>query len=129
MDDDRNRAAREVFEDHLRQGKHGSVEEDFARNYSEDVVLLTGRGVYRGRKGLQRLAQMLAEELPGADFEYRTKLVEGEMAFLEWKAHSKDARVDDGADSFCIRDGRIVSQTIHYTVEPLSEQRKAGGQQ
>lgn len=26
--------------------------------------------------------------------------------------------VDDGADSFVVRDGRIVAQTIHYTVVP-----------
>jgi hypothetical protein len=31
--DIRSRSAQEVFEDHLRQGRHGSVEEDFERNY------------------------------------------------------------------------------------------------
>lgn len=59
MDDFRDRSAREVFEDHLRQGKHGSVREVFARSYAEDVVLLTGRGAYRGHDGLRHLAQVL----------------------------------------------------------------------
>jgi hypothetical protein len=40
------------------------------------------------------------------------------VAFLEWTATCATARVRDGADSFWIRGGRIVAQTIHYTVEP-----------
>jgi hypothetical protein len=117
MDRLQKRSAQEVFDDHLREGKSGSVEEDFARNYAEDVVLLTGRGVYRGRDGLLHLAELLRKELPGARFEYRTRVVEGDVAFLEWTARADSAEVEDGADSFVIRDGRIVAQTIHYTVK------------
>ncbi len=116
-----SRSAREVFEDHLRDGKEGSVEEDLARNYAQDVVLLTGRGVYRGHDGLRELNRLLQEELPGATYEYRTKLVEGEVAFLEWEARSEHARVEDGVDSYVVRDGRIIAQTVHYTVEPPTE--------
>jgi hypothetical protein len=68
-------------------------------------------------RGVRRLAQILQEQLPEAGFEYRTRLVEGEVAFLEWSARSDRAKVEDGADSFLIRDGRIVVQTIHYTLE------------
>lgn len=42
------------------------------------------------------------------------------MAFLEWSAMSPHAKVTDGADSYLIRNGRIIVQTIHYTVTPLS---------
>jgi len=45
-------------------------------------------------------------------------LVEGELGFLEWSARGSGAEVEDGADSYLIRDGRIVAQTIHYTVIP-----------
>ena len=45
----------------------------------------------------------------------------GEVGYLEWTADGPTARVRDGADSFVIRDGRIVAQTIHYTVEPLAD--------
>ena len=41
-------------------------------------------------------------------------------AFLEWTASGPTARVRDGADSFVIRDGQIVVETIHYTVEPIT---------
>lgn len=111
------RPAQEVFEDHLRESQFGTVEADLARNYALDVVLLTERGVYRGHNGLRELARLLRGELPDARFEYRTRLVDGGLAFLEWTATSDTAVVRDGADSYLIRDGCIVAQTIHYTVE------------
>lgn len=112
-----SRSAAEVLDDHLRESQVGTVDEDLTRNYSEDLIVLTGRGVYHGHDGLRELARQLREELPDATFEYRTKLVEGELGFLEWTACGADAEVKDGADSYLIRDGRIVAQTIHYTVE------------
>lgn len=70
--------------------------------------------------GLRELAEFLRRELPESSFEYSTVLVEGEIAFLEWKGRSASAEVDDGADSYLIRDGKIIAQTIHYTFKPVS---------
>ncbi len=114
----RGRTVREVFEDHLRCRRRHAVEEDIARNYAEDVVLLTAQGALRGHDGVRHAASLLLEQLPGATYDYRTRLVEGEVAFLEWAARAEGARVEDGADSFLIRGGRILVQTIHYTVNP-----------
>jgi hypothetical protein len=116
MDRRGGRSAQDVFADHLREGKEGSVEVDLVRNYAEDVVILSGRGVHHGHDGIRELAQVLREELPDVTFEYQTTLVEGELAFLEWTGRSGQAVVEDGADSFLIRDGLIIGQTIHYTV-------------
>jgi hypothetical protein len=113
-----SRAAREVLEDHLRCRSRHAVEADIARNYAADVVLLTGQGVFRGHDGVRRSAALLHARLPWAAYEYRTVLLEGEVAFLEWAARSAAAVVEDGADSFVIRGGRIIIQTIHYTVIP-----------
>jgi ketosteroid isomerase-like protein len=116
------RSAKEVLDDHLRESQEGSVEADLARNYAEDVVVLSGHGVHRGHDGLWQLAEMLREELPDSTFEYRTYLVEGAVGFLEWSGRSGNAYVDDGADSYVIRDGKIVAQTIHYTVKRIAPQ-------
>ncbi len=101
------RSTQEVFADHLREGKEGSVEDDLVRNYAEDVVVLSSRGIHHGHDGIRELAQLLREELPDGTFEYQTTLVDGELAFLEWAGNSERAVVEDGADSFMIRDGRI----------------------
>ncbi len=111
------RTTRQVFEDHLRIGTEGSVEEDIERNYASTVVILSGDGVRHGHAGLREQAAKLQGELPNCTFHYGTQLVEGEVAFLEWTAEADGARVRDGADSYLIRDGQIIAQTIHYTVE------------
>lgn len=50
-------------------------------------------------------------------FEYNHTLVKGDYAFLEWTAKGEGRKVTDGADGFVIKDGKIVMQTIHYTVK------------
>ena len=117
---DQNRTAQEVLEDHLHQSKHGTIDEDLTRNFAEDAVFLSSHGVFRGHDGLRELNSKLQEELPEATYEYGTKLAEGELAFLEWTARSENAVVEDGADSYVIRNGRIVAQTIHYTIKKPS---------
>ena len=118
------RSPREVFEDHLQLGQHGTVEEDLIRNYSPAVVMLTGKGVRHGHDGVRELAELLRRELPDASFPYTAQVVSGEVALLEWTAQaSTGARVDDGADSFVIRNGRIEAQTIHYTVRASDAER------
>ncbi len=117
MGDLRCRSAAEVFDDHLRLAAEHRFEEDIERNTSPDIVVLERRGIFRGRTGARELADLLEQELPKAPYVYTNRLVEGRVAFLEWTAKAKHARVRDGADSFVIENGWIVAQTIHYTVE------------
>ena len=99
------------------------IEEDLLRNYAEEVPLLTGKDRFHGHEGLRRLNAMLFRELPGAQFEYRTLLVEGEVGFLEWSARTEDARIADGADSYVARGGQIVAQILHYRITDLQSER------
>lgn len=113
------RSTREVLDDHLALAAKHDLETDLARNFAEDVVLLTGYGVFRGLDGVREKAGLLAEQLPGGRWSYDTVMAEGEVGFLEWSAEGENgARIEDGADSFLIRDGRIRAMTIHYTVVP-----------
>ena len=110
------REPKEVFEDHLKRAMAGDMEGDIEHNYADDVILLTGVGLLRGRDGVRESRDILAEDLPGGNFEYLTQLCSGDYAFLEWRGEADEVRIEDGADSFVIRDGRIVMQSIHYTV-------------
>jgi hypothetical protein len=125
MEDLSTRTAQEVLDDHLKLDEHFGaeedwrriVEEDIRRNGSEDIVILINRGTFRGHDGVRELARMLGEELPEhRSFEYTYRAVEGRMAFLEWAYEDASVRVRDGADSYLIEDGKILAQTIHYTV-------------
>ena len=126
MDDLSARTAQQVLDDHLNLaenwGGEGGFERmfevDLERNYSKDIVVLINRGTFRGHEGVRELARMLGEELPEhRAFEYTYIAVEGRMAFLEWAYEDDSVRVKDGADSYLIEGGKIVAQTIHYTVE------------
>jgi hypothetical protein len=107
-----------VFYDHLEKRKKGLIEEDIAQNYARDVVQLTCTGILRGHDGVREGGRILNDCLPEAEFEYYNTLVDGEMAFLEWRAVSEHHEVREGADSFLIRNGEIIAQTIHYKVQP-----------
>lgn len=112
-----NRSPQDVFHDHLQQRRHHAQKDELLRNYAEDVVVLTKFGVFRGHEGIHQLAERLRKEMPTADFHFKTAMVEGEIGLLEWTAQSPGSRVEDGVDSFVIRNGRIVAQTTHYTVK------------
>lgn len=114
------RTAQEVFADHLERRRTKDLESDLARNYASGVVLLTAFGVFRGLDGVRTSAGILRDAVPDAQYDYRVRLVEGDVAFLEWAAWSETARIEDGVDSFLIRDGRIQVQTIHFRVVPAS---------
>src|SRR3712207_1776543 len=70
------RSAAEVFDDHLRLRQEADLENDLARNYAEDVVLLTGFGVFRGHDGVRAAAARLRRQVPGSSYAYRVRLVE-----------------------------------------------------
>ena len=129
MDDFSRRTAREVLDQHLNIANTGKavrkedleelLQEDLRRNVSEDIVVLINRGVFRGYEGVRQLAEMLMEELPEhRAFEYTHVAAEGRMGLLEWTYEDSTVRVRDGVDSYLIEDGKIVAQTIHYTLEP-----------
>jgi hypothetical protein len=126
MKDLGSRPAQEVLDDHLNLAENwgGAVgferglDEDLRRNTSEDIAVLINRGTFHGHEGVRQLARMLGDELPEHhSFEYTYRAVEGRMAFLEWAYEDDKVRVGDGADSYLIENGKIVAQTIHYTVE------------
>ena len=114
---DASRSAEQVFLDHLERAQQGDVEGDLRHNFSPRCVLLTTYGTFRGHDGVREAAALLERQIGPARYEYVTRVCEGEIAFLEWSADTPRASIADGADSFVIRNGKIVAMTIHYTVQ------------
>jgi hypothetical protein len=95
-----SRSSQEVFDDHLDLALSGNVETDLQRNFSPDCVLITSEGVFHGYDGIREAARLLAQHLPEPTYRYRTRVVQGELAFLEWSGEHGDVVIHDGADSF-----------------------------
>jgi hypothetical protein len=111
------RSTRDVLQDHLARRQRGDLEGDLRNNYDENVVCLSLTGVRRGLQGVRDQAAELAEALPDATFTYRELIVADEFGMEVWDGESADAVVREGTDSFVVRDGRIVAQTVHYHVD------------
>jgi hypothetical protein len=118
------RTTEDVFEDHLRLRQEGNLESDLHRNYADYVVLICSFGSIRGHHAIRESAHRLGLQLPGAEFKFTTKQVVDEYAFLEWEAASDNYSVKYGVDSFVICNGKIVMQTIRYTL--MSDNQIAG---
>ena len=111
------RSTAEVFDDHLARADRDDIDGDIAANFAPDCVLLTTYGRFDGHEGVRAAADLLAKQVPEAKYSYTQRSVPGEIAFLEGTAVGRGVRVNDGADSFLIRDGRVQVMTIHYTME------------
>jgi|SRR5579884_1660173 len=112
------RSPGEVLESHLKLREEKNLEKDLEENYDPDIVLLTMDGVFKNFKGVRESAKLLRAAVPQGVYHYKQKYVEGDMAFLVWTADSKKDHICDGADSYLIKNGKIVFQTIYYSVKP-----------
>lgn len=109
------RTTTQVLHDHLMRRLSGDVAGDIEANYDPGVVMLTGSGIYHGHEGVADCADELARLVGKGTFRYDETLVCEQFGYLEWSAEGDAAHVVDGADSFVVRDGRIIMQTVHYT--------------
>ena len=116
-----------MVKDHLALRKIGDLETDLARNFAADCLLLSNHGVFRGRDGMREAAGMLNHQLGKATFDYHEVLTSDAIGFLQWSASGSRGSVHHGANSYVVRDGRIVAMTAHYRVESRREVRDLEG--
>ena len=55
---------------------------------------------------------------PGASFEMKKQIVEGETAYIVWSAETADNVYELATDTFVVRDGKIVTQTFAGKIVP-----------
>ncbi|MDQ2631391.1 MAG: nuclear transport factor 2 family protein [Actinomycetota bacterium] len=111
------RGIEEVLKDHLRLRERGELEQDIRRNYAPDVVLLTPTGSFHGHQGVRDSAQLLYKAIQDPEcYQYDSIVCDDRVALLEWSARTEEMSITGGVDSFLIEDGKILVQTIRYTV-------------
>lgn len=90
-------------------------------DYTNGSVLITSEGkVLRGPEQMKPLFQALFAEFakPGASFSMNQRVIEGEIAYISWSAETADNVYELGTDTFCVRNGKITSQTFAAKVKP-----------
>ena len=109
------RTPQEVFQHHAETLIAGDLE-GIVSDYADDAVLITPDGVRQGKDGVREGFVKLLGELPQAEWQVPTQIFHDDLLFIEWSATSKDARVEDGVDTFLFRDGLIRAQTVRYSL-------------
>ena len=90
-------------------------------DYTDDAVVITHGEVHRGRDEISDWFEtQLFTEFEQADvtFTLTEKTVEGEYAYITWEADTPDNDYEFATDTFVIRDGKIVAQTLGVKTTP-----------
>jgi uncharacterized protein (TIGR02246 family) len=95
----------EILEHHMAALAAGDVDAIMS-DYADDAVLISGTNTLRGREAITQMFKGVAANPPKLHEDVRT--VEGDVAYIAW--HSD--HIAFGTDTFVVRDGRIVYQTV-----------------
>jgi ketosteroid isomerase-like protein len=89
-------------------------------DYAPDAVMIVPTGTLRGVHEIEPLFQNLFAEFakPGATFDLRQQVIEGDVAYIWWVAETPDNTYELGTDTFIVRHGKIEAQTFAFKAEP-----------
>ena len=99
---------------HWQAFKAGDVEAIMA-DYSEDAMLITPDSTLKGRAQIRSLfSQIFANMFPpgSTSITLGKQVIEGEIAYILWSGSSAHCNAPFCADTFVMRDGKIVAQTF-----------------
>ena len=81
-------------------------------DYADEACFLSEGSEYRGRQEIRGFFEGFIAALPPraiADFNLRSLRVADDVAYITWSAGREPPL---GTDTFCVRNGKIVSQTF-----------------
>ena len=103
----------DVLGHHLQSFGSGDIDAVLS-DYAEDAVLFTQDGPLVGPDAIRPLFVTLLAEFgkPGASFNMQTQSVHGDYAYIVWTAETADNVYELATDTFVVRDGKIVAQSL-----------------
>ena len=107
-------SAEETFAQHSRALRSEQLD-DIVATFHDDAIVIANKTAYRGFDGIRQAFAQLLSEVPQAEWEV-DRIWAGDVLYMEWKARSARAHIDDGIDTVIFRNGKIQVQTIHYTL-------------
>lgn len=89
-------------------------------DYADDACFLSEDDAYRGKQAIGGFFETFIASLPAGairEFALRSLRIDGDLAHITWSA---GPRLPLGTDTFIVRDGKIVSQTVAIYWAPAS---------
>ncbi|WP_298901731.1 nuclear transport factor 2 family protein [uncultured Psychroserpens sp.] len=112
------RTVKDVWEHHKVAFANANLEEVML-DYAEDCIYVTTNKSLVGKDKIRALYKNHFDTLEeGSSSSIISETIEGEIVFFEWTADSPSISISDGVDTFVIRNGYIVAQTMRATVVP-----------
>src|SRR5262249_47388024 len=89
-------------------------------DYAPEARIFTPDGLVRGSEAIRGFFARVFEEIvkPGMDFQMLRQEVDGDTAYIVWKADTATGRIELATDTFIVKDGRIVTQTFAAKISP-----------
>jgi len=112
-------STKDILDHHLKAFDQGDLNAVLS-DYAPDAVLFTKDGVLKGVDKIRPLLEALIAEFwkPGATFNMKQQLVEGDYAYILWTAETADNVYEVATDTFVIRLGKIVAQSFSAKIMP-----------
>ena len=118
-------STKEVIERHLKCFGDGDLAGLLA-DYVPDTVVFRPNGfggpggVAKGPTALRAVFSIVLGEFarPGTRFEMRQQAIEGDYGYIVWEAETAQNVYELGSDTFIVKDGKIVAQSIAAKIVP-----------
>jgi hypothetical protein len=118
-------STKEVLERHLKCFGDGDLAGLLA-DYVPDTVVFRPfgfggpGGVAKGLTAIGPVFSVVLAEFarPGTRFEIRQQAIEGDYGYIVWEAETAQNVYELGSDTFIVKDGKIVAQSIAAKIVP-----------
>ena len=112
-------ATKDVLDHHLKCFGDGDLK-GILSDYTPDSVLFTPNGPLKGVDAIRPLFEQLFAEFakPGATFSMKLQSIEGDCAYILWTAETADNVYEMGTDTFVVRNGKIIAQSLAGKITP-----------
>ena len=92
----------------------------FVADYSSAAVMFTPFGPVKGPDAIRSLFETIFMEFrkPGTTFSLEHRSVDGDYAYILWRAETADNIYEAVADTFVMRNGQIVLHSFGGKIQP-----------
>jgi ketosteroid isomerase-like protein len=108
------KSTEEILNHHLQSFAAGNLN-GILEDFTDTSVIITPTGaVLRGPQQMKPFFEALFNEFakPGASFNLIQRVVDAEVAYISWSAETADNVYELGTDTFFVRNGKIIAQTL-----------------
>ena len=113
------RSTEELLDRHLDCFGRGDLD-GIVADYSPAAVMFTPGGPLNGPVAIRSLFQAVFTEFgkPGTTFSLQLRSVDGDYAYILWRAETADNIYEAIADTFVMRNGQIVLHSFGGKIQP-----------